>query len=147
MTLSQAMFAVYSLSVNHLRTSLERLLVPMILTKLLEETKKNMARDHPSTTWTIEELQAAILKELRIFEVGQQTSTLTNHQAIPTASFCTGGHTHRDTTNKLSCAYCKGTHSANNCDVSKDVPSPLEVIKKKHLCFNCLAHHRVSSAP
>ena len=42
----------------------------MILTKLPEEMK-NMARDHPSTTWTIEELHAAILKELRIFEVGQ----------------------------------------------------------------------------
>ena len=138
MALSQAMFAVYSLSVNHLQ-SLETLLVPMILTKLLEETKKNMGRDHPSSTWTIEELQAAILKELRIFEVGQQTSTLTNHQAIPTASFYTGanrktGHTHRDTTNKLNCAYCKGTHSANNCDVSEDVPSRLEVIKKRHLC-------------
>ena len=81
----------------------------MILTKLPEETKKNMARDHPSTTWTIEELKAAIMKELRIFKVGQQTCTLTNCQAIPTASFYTGanrktGHTHRDTTNNLSCA-------------------------------------------
>ena len=121
----------------------------MIVTKLPEETKKNMARDHPSTTWTIEELQAAILKELRIFKIGWQTSTLTNHQAIPTASFYTGAnrkteHTHRDTTTRLSCTYCKGNHSANNCNVSKDVPSRLEVIKKNHLCFNCLAHHRVS---
>ena len=92
-----------------------------------------MARDHPSTTWTIEELQAAILKELRIFKVGQQTSTLTNHQAIPTALFYTGvnrktGHTYRDTTNRLSCAYCKGYHSANNCNVNKDVPSRFSVL-------------------
>jgi len=129
--------------------SLETLLVPMILAKLPEETKKNMARDHPSSTWTIEELQAAILKELKIFEVGQQTSTLINQQSTPTASFYMGankrkGQTHRDTNNKLSCAYCKGTHSAINCDVNKDVLSRLEVMKKKHLCYNCLAHHRVA---
>ena len=127
--------------------SLETLLAPMILTKLPEETKKNMARDHTTTTWTIEELQAAIMKELRIFEVGQQTSTLTNQPAIPTAAFYTGTNKktgHRDTNSKPSCAYCKGTHSAINCDVSKDVPSHVEVNKKKHLCFNCLAHHRVS---
>lgn len=70
--------------------SLETLLVPMLLTKLPEETKKNMARDHATTTWTIEEFQAAILKELRIFKVGQQTSILTNQLAIPTAAFYTG---------------------------------------------------------
>ena len=127
--------------------SLETLLVPMILAKLPEETKKNMARDHATATRTIEELQAAILKELRIFKVGQQPSTLTNQPAIPTAAFYTGENKkigHRDTISKLSCAYCKGTHSAVNCDVTKDVPSRLEVIKKKHICFNCLAHHRVS---
>ena len=69
---------------------LETLLIPMILTKLWEETKKNMARDHPSTAWRIEEFQAASLKELRTVEVGKQTSTLTSQQTIPTASFYTG---------------------------------------------------------
>lgn len=41
--------------------SLETLLVPMILAKVPEETKKNMARDHPANKWTVEELQAAIV--------------------------------------------------------------------------------------
>lgn len=127
--------------------ALETLLVPMILTKLPEETKKNMARDHATTAWTIEELQAAIMKELRVFEVGQQTSTLTNQLAVPTAAFYTSANKktgHRDANSKPICAYCKGTHSTINCDVHKDVSSRIEVIKKRHLCFNCLAHHRVS---
>ena len=58
-----------------------------------------MARDHATTTWTIQELQAAILKELRVFEVGQQPSTLMNQPAIPTATFYTGANKrtgHRD---------------------------------------------------
>ena len=124
----------------------------MILVKLPEETKKNMARDYPSITWTIKELQTAILKLLRIFEANQLSSTLTNHQAISTALFYTGanrktGHTHRDTTNKPSCAYCKGTHSASNCDVNKGVLSCLKVIKKKHLSLTALLITVCHSAP
>ena len=102
-----------------------------------------MARNHATTTWTLEKLQAAIKKELRVFEVGQQASVLMNQPAIPTAAFYAGTNKktgHRDTNGKLSCAYC---NSAINCDVSKNVLSCKEVIKKKHLCFNCLAHHCV----
>jgi len=53
--------------------SLETLLVPIMLGKLPEETKKNMARTQDSSEWTVEQLQAALLKEIRIFEAGQQT--------------------------------------------------------------------------
>ena len=87
------------------------------------------------------------MKELRVFEVDQQTSTLTNQLAIPTAAFYTSANKktgHRDTNSKLICAYYKGTDSTINCDVSKDVSSRIEVIKKRHLCFKCLAHHSVS---
>ena len=91
-------------------------------------------------------------ERIRIFKVGQQTSTLTNQQAIPTASFYTGtnrksGHTHTDVTNKLSCAYCKGTHSANHCDASKDIPLHLEVIKKNIFTLTALLIAMCPSAP
>ena len=39
------------------------------------------------------------------------------------------------------CAYCKGSHTANNCDAVKDC---CKIVKKEKFCFNCLAHHRVS---
>lgn len=97
-----------------------------------------MARNHQNSTWIVEELQATILKELRVFEAGQQTSP--QHQSTPTASFYTAanrrkGYTRRETNSKPNCPYCKGTHSATNCDVNKDVPSFLEVTKKKQLCM------------
>ena len=124
--------------------------MPMILTKLPEETKKNIARDHPSSEWTVEELQMAVLKEIRIFEIGQETTTSpSQYQPIPTASFYTRmnrrpGHTRREGGSKPSCAYCKGNHAANVCEVHKNIPARLEVIKQKRLCYNCLGRHRVS---
>ena len=128
--------------------SLETLLVPMILTKLPEDTKKHMARDHPNSEWTVEELQTAILKEIKVFEIGQQTTTSpSQQQAVPTASFYTAAmnrKSRRAGGGKLTCAYCNGNHAANGCDIYKDTPARLEAIKQKRLCYNCLGRHRVS---
>ena len=107
--------------------SQDTLLAPMILTKLPEETKRNIARDHTSAEWTVLELQAAIHNEVRIFEIGQQTSTLSSQQRNSTATFYTSlhgkPHGKREASNKLTCVFCKGNHIALNCEVHKDVPS------------------------
>jgi len=127
---------------------LDTLLAPIILTKLPEETKRNMARSHIKTEWTVLELQAALLNEIRIFETGQQTSQLYSQQGNPTASFYTGlsrkSCNTKDSGNKLNCAFCKGNHAAINCDVHKNTASRMEIIKQQRLCYNCLAHHRVT---
>ena len=131
--------------------ALETLLVPIMLGKLPEETKKNMARAHESSQWTVQQLQMSLLKEIQIFETGQQASSLgSQERPLPTASFHTGadrkpGHRRREQTNKQPmCVYCKGSHHTSNCEVHKDLESRLAIIKQEKLCFNCLAHHRVS---
>ena len=65
--------------------------MPIILGKLPTEIKKNLARDHENREWTIDKLQSAILKEIRILELSiQSTNTLISQlPAIPTASFVT----------------------------------------------------------
>ena len=73
-----------------------------------------------------------------------------HHQLTPTAPFYSAanrrsGRPHKEAGSKLTCAYCKGCHTATTCEIHKDVPSRLEVIKREHLCYNCLAHHRVSN--
>ena len=40
--------------------------------------------------------------------------------------------------------YCKGNHTAINCETHKEIPAHIEIIKQQWLCYNCLAHHRVS---
>jgi len=66
------------------------------------------------------------------------------------ASLYTGTRTTHPTdsqgtrTKKVVCVYCKGEHTANKCEVITDHQRRLDVVKKEKLCFNCLAHHRVS---
>jgi len=130
--------------------SLETLLVPIMLGKLPEETKKNMARAHDSSEWTIKQLQDAIMKEVRIFEAGHQTSHSPTQDRLPTASFFTStgkksSQKPREYASKQPvCTFCKGSHAPINCEVHKDQQSRLAIIKQEKLCFNCLAHHRVS---
>ena len=92
------------------------------------------------------EIQTAICNEIRIFETGQQISA--SQQGNPTVSFHTLLHRKpqlkRETSNKLSCVYCKGNHAAINCEVHKEAASLIEIIRQQRLCYNCLANHRVS---
>ena len=57
-------------SLGKLPKSLDTLLVQTMLSKLLEETKRNMARNHQREDWTVQELQAGLRNEIRVFEVG-----------------------------------------------------------------------------
>ena len=47
------------------------LLTSVILNNIAPETHSNMARDHYNSKWTVDELLAGILKEIRIFEASQ----------------------------------------------------------------------------
>ena len=129
------------------------LLIPITLGKLPADVRRNLAREQNKSDWNIEELREALLREIRILEQGVFTST-TDTLPMMTASLYTGirsGHsrqyrpTDRGTLNrKLTCVYCKGTHTANHCDVVVSTEKRLEHVKKEGLCFNCLGKHRVS---
>ena len=106
------------------------ILVPFMLGKLPEEIKKNMARAHESSQWTVQQLQTSLLREIRIFEIGLQTSSLgSQEQLLPTASFYTTAE--RKLENKCkehiskqpTHVCCKGNHPFINCEVHKDTES------------------------
>ena len=124
------------------------LLVPIILSKLPPNTKKNLARNHPADEWRLEELQEAIQSEIRIFESGSNIGHLT--ACPPTASFHTTAkiaHTqHQGTAASLKKkrVYCSGAHAPSLCSIVTDPSKCLEAIKQQRLCFNCLAHHKVT---
>ena len=42
------------------------------------------------------------------------------------------------------CMFCKENHSALNCDVVTDYQNQIDIIEEGNLCYNFLAHHRVS---
>ena len=129
------------------------LLVPIILGKLPTETRRNIARDHGNDEWTIDELQDAVLKEIRILEMGiENPLNKKSDLPTPTASFHTGSN-RRPTRNpsnpteghkRLTCVYCKGSHAPISCNAVKEHQKRLDIIKRDKLCYNCLGHHKVS---
>lgn len=128
------------------------LLTSVILNKLAPETKIHMARDHYDSQWSIDELLASILKEIRIFEASQQSGCRQNSHAssLPTtSSFYTSTNNNRETSHEKprrspSCVFCKGTHKPRSCPTITCHKECLAIVKSANLCYNCLACHKVS---
>ena len=133
------------------------LLVPIIMGKLPTDLQRNLAREHSNSPWNLSDLMAAILKEIRILESAPYDPHKTPydpHKSMPrstTAAFHVASHDNRprkqsnsDNSKKQNCVFCKKPHPAHNCDVVTDYQKRLEIVKENKLCFNCLAHHKVS---
>ncbi|XP_065883120.1 uncharacterized protein [Dysidea avara] len=115
----------------------------MVLGKLPLELKKQFAREHSSGEWTIKDIMACILKEIRVLELGYYSNS---HSHSTAASFHTTARKPlaKQGNKELACTYCKGPHTANQCTVIKDHQQRTTIVKAAGLCFNCLANHRVS---
>jgi len=116
------------------------MLTPMVLRKLPIELQKQFARDHNSGEWTIQEVMAFILKEIRVLEVSFYSSGFTKDAHSTTGAFHTivGKAGHREKRESV-CIYCKGSHTANQCTVIKDHQQHVAIVKTAGLCYNCLA--------
>ena len=116
------------------------------------ETRRNLARDHSNSEWSLHELQDTILKEIQVLETGlNNVSQHKQNPPTPKASFHTntGRNPHptydsSDSRKKHQCVYCSGSHTPSICDVVTDQQKPLAIVKQKRLFFNCLAHHKIS---
>ncbi|XP_065904066.1 uncharacterized protein [Dysidea avara] len=122
------------------------MLTPMVLGKLPTDLRKQFTRDHNSGEWTIQDVMACILKEIHVLEVGQYSNGFTKDAHSTAAFFHTtvGKPVGQREKREPLCTYCKGSHTANQCTVVKDHQQRTSIVKGAGLCFNCLAHHRVS---
>lgn len=103
-----------------------------------------MARDHYNTKWTLDEIMDSILKEIHIFEAAPHSGRRTSSMAT-TSSFHMSTYKARERLKKEpTCVFCKGTHKPNLCTVISSPKERLAIVKNAGLCFNCLAHHKVS---
>ena len=123
-----------------------------ILSKLPTEVKKHMAREHPNSEWTIEEILASMLKEIQIFEMSQQFNGKhsSHDSALPTTgSFHTATnrvHHHNDRHQRKEpvCTFCRGGHKPTKCNVVVNPKERLAIVKREGLCFNCFTRHKAS---
>lgn len=124
------------------------LLVPVVLGKLPPKTRNNIAPEHDSDNISFIELHKAIVKEIKILEVGQITDYGDNHITAPFFAGAKSGqqfyYDHKQT--KMSkgthlCVLCDETHHSDECTNVKDPTDIIAVVRRKKLCFNCLGSH------
>ena len=116
-------------SLGRSHSSYGDLLVPIVLGKLPQQIRTNLARDHNSPEWKFQQLRESILKEIRILEAGIHTFPIHRTPSFPAyttaGSFFTQTHrkqrdySPRETVGHTSkqCTYCKGPHPTRNCSV------------------------------
>ena len=127
------------------------LLTPIILGKLPNDIRKNLARDHSNMEWTLDDLRSNILREIQILETGIHSSKFNHTDLLPItmASLYTGSRHHppnpTDRKKSMSCIYCKGPHSPSACDVVTDQQEHTAIVKRDKLCYNCLGHHKIAA--
>ena len=114
------MYNLASLGVS--KNSYSTTLVPIILGKLPVAVRRNLTRDHDQLRWTLDDLQAAVVKEIRVLESGLYTmdsSPSLSTRTHTTASFHAAIRGRRHPTSggkkKAQCVYCKGEHSSTTC--------------------------------
>ena len=122
------------------------MLTRMVLGKLPADLRKQFARDNSGGEWTIRDVMACILKEIRVLEIGHYSNDSNKEFHSTAASLHTGAAKSAGQREKREpvCTYCKGSHTANQCTVVTDHQQCTSIVKGAGLCFNCLAHHRVS---
>ena len=54
------------------------------------------------------------------------------------------GNEHHLLTSKTNFAFCKGPHSSAECTKITDYTERISIVKRDHLCFNCLGRHRIA---
>ena len=130
------------------------MLVPILLGKLSSDIRRNLAREHPNSQWILAELLAAIFKEIRVLESGLCDSYSPTSRSSAASLLINSQDPvkkqHRDTDRKKKehrCVFCKKNHSPQNCDVVTDYQKRVDFVREHNLCYNCLAHHRVSQCP
>jgi len=136
------------------------LLVPILLNKLSPELRKNIAREHRSTKWSLAELRECILCEINVMEAGMHINSLhfdSSHD-MPlesTATFFTNAKSKANnyvnvvkntaSTPTKYCVFChEKTHYASQCKSIVDKETRMKIVKRDRLCFNCLGRHKVT---
>ena len=150
----------HDITENHIRglaalgvskESYSTILVPIILGKLPVPVHRNLARDHDQLRWTLDDLQAAMVKEIRMLGSGLYTtdsppslSTKTHATVSFYAAIRGGRHPAGGGKKKAQCVYCKGEHSPATCSEVTDHQNRLDIVRKANLCFNCLGNHKIA---
>ena len=125
------------------------LLIPVVMSKLPNEIRLQVARNTTDEIWKIEELLQTIKKEVEARETSEHVKTSESPRKspfvkppIPTANSLVA--------NKVGdipvkCVYCKEIHFSASCGKVEDPNRRKEILVKERRCLNCLKPGHVAS--
>ena len=125
------------------------LLIPVVMSKLPNEIRLEVARNSTEEIWKIEDLLQTIKKEVEARETSEHAKTSEGSRKpplgkppIPSANSLVankfGG-------NPMKCVYCKEYHYSSSCARVKDPNKCKEILVKERRCLNCLRPGHVVS--
>ena len=122
--------------------------MPIIMSKLSTEVRRNLAREHSNSQWILSDLMAALQKEIRILESGLHDPCNPTPTTTTAGAFQVGvrgrGSTSAGKKKGPVYVFCKGAHPTHACETVTDHQKRLDIVKQNNLCFNCLAHRKVA---
>ena len=128
------------------------LLTPIVMSKLPNDIRLQIARTNTEEVWKIEDLIETIRVEMEAREASEgnrvhtdpaQGSRSSNHnprppnksRELPTSSTL---HWRETQSFQIRCAYCGEHHYSASCHRVSDAASRREILRKKNRCFICL---------
>ena len=126
------------------------LLIPVIMAKLPQEVRIQVARETTKEIWEITDILNVILKEVEAREVGENVkiSADSTSQKPPTkhpinAATSLANQATRPLPRSCKCAYCNESHFSASCEKVVDMNTRKQILKRDHRCFICLGRgHR-----
>ena len=128
------------------------LLTPIVMSKLPNDIRLQIARTNTEEVWNIEDLIETIRVEMEAREASEgnrvhtdpaQVSRSSNNnprppnksRELPTSSTL---HSGENQSFQIRCAYCGEHHYSASCQRVSDTASRKEILRKKNRCFICL---------
>ena len=114
------------------------LLIPVILSRVPNETALLIARHTQSDIWSISDILQIIKNEVEAREMRDQLQTMDVKDAKsikPRQGTMSSFHTNGELSPRKSCCYCDGNHSAVDCTKEHNVLAKRALLKKYWGCF------------
>ena len=127
------------------------LLIPVIMAKLPQDVRVQIARNTTQDVWEIGELLDVIQREVEAREISDNVKVTSDNRKPPAPpvlprdklpplanTLMAQGSGTTPVNKGLQCVYCAGNHYSSSCDRVTDTHARKEILKRDRRCFVCL---------
>ena len=124
------------------------LLIPVLMSKLPQDIRLQIARKTSKEVWDISEILDVIRNEVEAREMSEGVKVIQNekprYQSRPpsASALLVNNGSHKG---KIRCVYCNGDHFSASCEKVRDRHARTEILRKDRRCYVCLMFGHISA--